>query len=153
MKAETRLFGPIDIKEDKIIYFEQGIIGFPELKHFALIFDSEREEKSAIMWLQSMEDGDIAIPVMSPDPMLPDYHPMVNEALLKPLGGLTEENTYILVTVRVPEQIQDISVNLKAPIIINSDSNKGSQLIVEDDYEIRYRIYHLIQDGKKKAGE
>ena len=153
MKADTRLFGPIEIEDGKIIEIEQGIIGFPDLKHFTLIYDSDREQKSAIHWLQSMDDGDIAMPVIVPGELIPDYQPTVNEELLKGLGDLTPENTYILVTVRVPENIEDISVNLKAPIIVNTDSNKGSQVIVEDDFEVRHKIYGLIRDRQEKAGE
>ena len=152
MKADTRLFGPIEIEDEKIIEIGQGIIGFPDLKHFTLIFDSEREQKSAIHWLQSMDDGDIAMPVIVPGELIPDYRPTVNDELLEGLGELTPENTYILVTVRVPENIEDISVNLKAPIVINTDTNKGSQVIVEDDFEVRHKIYDLIRDGKE-AGE
>lgn len=153
MKANTRLFGEIEIQDEKIIQLDQGMIGFPELKHFTLIFDSDREEKSVIMWLQSMDDGDIAIPVIVPAELLPDYNPTVDNELLENLGTLTPENTYVLVTVTVPKDIEDISVNLKAPIVINTDTNKGCQLIVEDDYAVRYKIYDLIKDGKKKAGE
>lgn len=153
MKAKTRLFGEIEIEDAKIIHLDQGLIGFPELRNFTLIFDSEREEKSVIMWLQSMDDGDIAIPVVVPSELLPDYRPLADEALLENLGTLTPENTYMLVTVTVPRNIEDISVNLKAPIVVNTDTNKGCQLIVEDDFAVRYRIYDLIRDGKKKAGE
>ena len=153
MKAKTRLFGEIEIEEAKIIHLDQGLIGFPELRDFTLIFDSEREEKSVIMWLQSMDDGDIAIPVVVPSELLPDYRPLADEALLENLGTLTPENTYMLVTVTVPRNIEDISVNLKAPIVVNTDTNKGCQLIVEDDFAVRYRIYDLIRDGKKEAGE
>ena len=153
MKAKTRLFGEIEIQDEKIIQIDQGMIGFPELKHFTLIFDSDREEKSVIMWLQSMDDGDIAIPVVVPAELLSDYNPTVDNELLENLGTLTPENTYVLVTVTVPKDIEDISVNLKAPIVINTDTNKGCQLIVEDDYAVRYKIYDLIKDGKKKAGE
>lgn len=153
MRAKTRLFGEIEIEDEKIIQIDQGMIGFPDLKHFTLIFDSEREEKSVIMWLQSMDDGDIAIPVAVPADLLPEYNPTVDSELLENLGTLTPENTYVLVTVTVPKNIEDISVNLKAPIVINTDSSKGCQLIVEDDYAVRYKIYDLIKDGKKKAGE
>lgn len=153
MKADTRLFGPIEIEDSKIIYMEQGMIGFPELKHFTLIYDSERETQSALHWLQSMDDGDVAMPVIVPGELLPDYNPTVNDELLEGLGKLTPDNTYILVAVRVPEQIEDISVNLKAPIIVNTDTNKGSQVIVEDDFAVRYNIYGLLCDRQKKAGE
>lgn len=155
MKANTRIFGEIDIEDGKIITMAKGMIGFPDLQHFALIFDEERDAKQfSIMWLQSMDDGDIAFPVIVPTLVKPDYHPTVSDEILSPLGELTEENTYILTTVKVPKNIEDIACNLKAPIVINTDNNKAVQLIVEDDYEVRFPFYSLIKSMKKeKAGE
>ena len=49
MKAKTRLFGEIDIEEDKIIHLENGMIGFPDMQNFALIFDEEKGDKAKIM--------------------------------------------------------------------------------------------------------
>ena len=95
MRAKTRIFGEIDIPQDKIITMEKGMIGFSELKNYTLIYNSEKEnDKKSIMWLQSMDDGDIAFPVMTPDIIMPDYKPTVNEELLAPLGDLNEENMY-----------------------------------------------------------
>ena len=71
------------------------------------------------MWLQSMDDPDIAFPVMMPHIVKEDYNPNVSEEMIAPLGKLTPENTYILVTVTVPKNIEDFSVNLKAPVVIN----------------------------------
>lgn len=154
MKAKTRIFGEIEIADDKIITLEKGMIGFPELNHFALIFDEEKEQKqNSIMWLQSMDDTDIAFPVMLPHAVVEDYNPNVNESMLMPLGTLNEDNTYVLVTVTVPKKIEDFSVNLKAPIIINMDNHKGVQLIVEDDYPVKYKVYQVLKEKKDKAGE
>ena len=105
------------------------------------------------MWLQSMDDTDIAFPVMEPLAVKEDYKPNVNEAMIAPLGQLNEENTYILVTVTVPKKVEDFSVNLKAPIIVNMDNHKGVQLIVEDDYPVKYKVYQILKDKKEKAGE
>lgn len=154
MKAKTRIFGEIEIADDKIITLEKGMIGFPKLNRFALIFDEEKEQKqNSIMWLQSMDDTDIAFPVMIPNAVKEDYSPNVNEEIIAPLGTLNEDNTYILVTVTVPKRIEDFSVNLKAPIIINMDNRKGVQLIVEDDYPVKYKVYQVLKDKKEKAGE
>jgi flagellar assembly factor FliW len=154
MKAKTRLFGEIEIADDKIITLEKGMIGFPDLNHFALIFDQDKAQKeSSIMWLQSMDDTDIAFPVMRPHAVKEDYTPNVNHEIVAPLGELTEENTYFLVTVTVPKKVEDFSVNLKAPIVINIDNNKGVQLIVEDDYPIKYKVYEVLKAKKEKAGE
>ena len=154
MKAVTRLFGTIDVADDKIITMERGMIGFPNLTHFALIFDEEKKDKKfKIMWLQSMDDGDIAFPVADPIQLKEDYKPLVNEEIIAPLGEMTEENTYILVTVTVPKKVEDFSVNLKAPIVINMDSNKGAQIITEDDYPVKFRVYDLLKGNTEKAGE
>ena len=45
MKAKTRMFGEIDIQEDKIITLESGMIGFPDMQKFTLIFDEEKGSK------------------------------------------------------------------------------------------------------------
>lgn len=151
MRVETRLCGTIEVTEDKIIHFADGIIGFPDCKDFTLIFDEEKGEKRSICWLQSLDETVFALPVMDPLIVKQDYNPMVEDELLKALGELTEENTFILVTVTVPEQIEELSVNLKAPIIINADTRKACQLIVEDDYPVKYKIYELLK--ARKAGE
>lgn len=153
MKAATRLFGEIEIDESKIITFEDGIIGFPDMKKFTLIFDEEKESRPSISWLQSMDEPEIAFPVMDPLFVCETYNPSVEEELLKNLGTIKEDNLYVLVTVTVPQNIKELAVNLKAPIVINTDTRKASQIIVEDDLPVRYRIYEILEEAKKKAGE
>ena len=154
MKAKTRIFGEIEIADEKIITMERGMIGFPNLNHFALIFDEEKGQKqTSIMWLQSMDDTDIAFPVMDPHAVKEDYNPNVNEEIVAPIGELNEENTFVLVTVTVPKKIEDFSVNLKAPIVVNMDNRKAVQLIVEDDYPVKYKVYEVLKAKKEKAGE
>ena len=153
MKAATRLFGEIEIDESKIITFENGIIGFPDMKKFTLIFDEEKEGRPSISWLQSMDEPEIAFPVMDPLFVCETYNPSVEEELLKNLGTIKEDNLYVLVTVTVPQNIKELAVNLKAPIVINTDTRKASQIIVEDDLPVRYRIYEILEEAKKKAGE
>ncbi len=153
MKAATRLFGEIEIDESKIITFEDGIIGFPDMKKFTLIFDEEKEGRPSISWLQSMDKPEIAFPVMDPLFVCETYNPSVEDELLKNLGTIKEDNLYVLVTVTVPQDIKELAVNLKAPIVINTDTRKASQIIVEDDLPVRYRIYEILEEAKKKAGE
>lgn len=153
MKAATRLFGEIEIDESKIITFEDGIIGFPDMKKFTLIFDEEKEGRPSISWLQSMDEPEIAFPVMDPLFVCETYNPSVEDELLKNLETIKEDNLYVLVTVTVPQNIKELAVNLKAPIVINTDTRKASQIIVEDDLPVRYRIYEILEEAKKKAGE
>lgn len=154
MLISTKLFGDIDIEQEKIICFQEGIIGFPDLKHFTLIADEGDEKTSNIYWLQSVDEGIFALPVIDPLLIIKDYDPLVEEELLKPIGGIEEGNMSVFVTITVPAQVEQMTVNLKAPIIINSRTTKACQLIIEDDaYQVRYPVYDMLKARKEKAGE
>ena len=152
MKANTRLFGEIDIADEKIITLESGMIGFPELQKFTLIYDAEKND-SLIRWFQSMDDPQVAFPVIEPSRLFPSYSPTVDNSMLESLGEMKDESVYLLNTITVPKDIEKMAVNLKAPIIINTDTRKGCQLIVEDDYPVKRPIYRLLKEKKEKAGE
>ena len=58
MKINTKFFGEVEIADDKIITFDKGIIGFPELKHFTMLHDEEKGSNVGIRYLQSLEEFD-----------------------------------------------------------------------------------------------
>lgn len=154
MKAVTRLFGEIDIEDDKIITLENGMVGFPDLQRFTLIFDEEKEKKTAsIMWLQSLDEPAVAFPVIHPNELKADYNPTVNDEMLLPLGEINDENLYVLVTVTATPNVKDTCANLKAPIVINTETHKGCQIIVEDDYPVKFNIYTAVKGQDGKEGE
>lgn len=152
MAVNTKMFGEIEIAEEKIITFEKGLIGFPDLKRFALITDAEGLD-SKIQWLQSLDEPAMALPIINPYEILDEYNPVVEDELLKPLGEFKEEDMMLLVTIRVPEDITQMSINLKGPIIINAEARKGCQIIVEDELQVRFPIYDILKKKKEKAGE
>lgn len=154
MRVETRLFGEIDIEDEKIITFPGGLVGFPEMKKFTIIYDEEKTGKQGIIWFQSLDEPQFAMPVMEPNRVVEDYNPTVNDELLSPLGELTENNIYVLVSVTVPKDITKMTVNLKGPIVINTDTLLANQIVVEDDLSVRYPIYEILKARKnEKAGE
>ena len=154
MKANTRIFGEIDIDESKIITFVNGMVGFPDMKKFTIIYDEEKQNKGGIMWFQSLDEPEFAMPVMEPTVILPEYNPTVNDELLSPLGELTSDNLYVLVTVTVPSDITKMTANMKGPIIINTDTLLASQIVVENDMQVRFPIYEILKARKEeKAGE
>ena len=153
MRIVTRVFGEIDIADEKIIRFPNGIVGFPELTDFALIHDSEKENNTAVKWLQSMQEAAFAMPVVDPLVVKPDYNPEVEDELLKPIGELNPDSTLVLVTLTVPSDITKMTVNLQAPIVVNADEMKACQIIVDTEkYPVRFPIYD-IKKKKKKEGK
>ncbi len=152
MKIKTKAFGEVEIADEKIITFENGIIGFPDLKHFTLLHDEEKGTSAGIRFLQSIEEPGFAMPVMDPLIVKPDYDPEVDDELLVGLGELTSNNILVLVTVTIPSDLKQMCVNLQGPIIINVEERKACQVIVEGDrYPVKFPVYEIFQ--ARKAGE
>ena len=154
MLVKTRYFGEIDLNEEKIITFDYGLFGFEEFTRFALLYNSESEERPSISWLQCVDEQSLALPVMIPTLVKPDYNPILDDGVLESLGDWNENNISVLVTVTVPKDISLMTTNMKAPIIINTDNMKGCQVVVENpDYEIRYKIYDLLKANMPEGKE
>ena len=149
MLVKTKHFGEIDLDDSKIITFDDGLIGFEENKRYTILFNNESKRKGTISWLQSLDEPMLALPVVSPVVAMADYNPIVEDEVLAPLGELNDENLVILLTLTVPSDLTKMTVNLKAPIIINADTRKGCQAIAENsDYVVRYGIYKELKEVK-----
>lgn len=152
MKALTKLFGEVNIEDDKIINFPSGIVGFPDLTDFAIIFDSDQGDDVALRWLQSMQEPAFAMPIMNPLIVRPDYDPEVDDELLEPLGPCDVGNQLVFVTVTVPSDPTKMTVNLRAPIVINAGNRNAVQIIVEgDEYPIKFPIYEVLRSMQPEA--
>lgn len=152
MLIKTRCFGEINLDEDKIITFETGLMGFEEYKKFTILYNIE-EGKTRISWLQSIEEPNLALPMISPIYIMDDYNPTVEDEVLKPLGELTEENIVLFLALTVPSDVKKMTANLKAPIVINADTKKGCQIIAENsDYQVKFDVYEIMRERKKEKG-
>ena len=87
MKVDTRWFGTIDIDDEKIITFDLGVIGFEDCKKFTLIYDVDKGDEASIMWLQSLDEPELALPMLKPELIKEDYDPIVEDEMLKALGS------------------------------------------------------------------
>ena len=152
MKIQTKNFGEVEIADNKIITFDKGIIGFPELKHFTMLHDEEKGSSAGIRYLQSIEEPSFAMPFMDPLLVTPDYDPEVDDELLTGVGTLTPENILVMVTVTVPSDLTKMTVNLQGPFVINVEERKACQIILEgNQYPVKFPIYDILKS--RKAGE
>ena len=155
MKVDTKLFGEIEIDEEKVITFEGGIVGFPDLKKFALMHDEDNEEegRQGLSFMVSLDEPAFAMPVVNPLVVKDSYNPVVEDDYLIPLGELKEEDMLVLVTVTVPHDITKMTVNLMAPFIVNASTKKAVQVILDEDdkYPVKYPIYEILAHAKDEA--
>lgn len=146
MTIQTKHFGELNIDENKIIIFPEGIPGFPDYKKYIFIFDEE-DENSPFCWLQSIDDGSIAFALINPLKICPDYSPKVDNELIETLGEFNENELIVYAIVVVPEDITQMTANLKAPIIINSQTKIGMQVIAQnEEYEVKHKIFNDLQE-------
>jgi len=125
------------------------------LKKFTLLYD-ETKPQAGIKWMQSLDEPAFAMPVMDPLVVKADYDPMIEDELLKPLDNLVPDETLVLVTVSVPKDLTQMTVNLQAPIVVNAENRKACQLIVDNhngEYPVKFPIYDILQKNKEKVGE
>ncbi len=149
MEIKTRIFGDVTISDDKMISFPNGIVGFPDPKDFALIHDEEQGDQAGIRWMQSVQEPNFAMPVINPLVVKEDYDPLVDDELLAVIGK--GENILVLTTITVPTDLSKMSVNLKAPFVINVDTRKAVQVVLEDDLPVKFYVYELLKARKENA--
>lgn len=138
IKFVSDRFGEMEVNEERIINFEDGIPGFEDSKRFILLGSARPE----FYWLQSLDMPNIALPCMNPNLLVENYSPDVSEEVIAKIDTENPEDLIIVNVVRIPEDFKDATINLAAPIIINSKSKKAIQVVLEDtEYEVRYRVF------------
>jgi len=155
MLVKTRFFGEVDIEDEKILTFDNGIMGFEDMKRWTLIYDIEKGSEGPISWFQSLDMAELALPVINPYTVTAVYEPVVEDELLKPLGEFKDEELVTLLTITIPsEDPSKTTANFRAPILINPVNRKGIQVIVSnEDYPIKFSIYESVQKMKAEKNK
>lgn len=150
MLLDTKNFGQIEIDENKIITFEDGLPGFLDCTHYILLTNDVKEQRP-IWWLQCTDKGDVAFPVLNTFAVLENYKPEVDDEILALLGEFKSPDELIVCNVLVvPENINNITINLKAPLIMNITTKKGMQIEVRNkEYTVRHNLQQEIEKAKK----
>ena len=142
----TTRFDEIDVKESDIIELPAGLVGFPELTRYVIL---DHDEKSPFKWLQSLDDGSIAFVLINPLLFRPDYSVEVSEAEVEELKLEDEKDAVISVIITMPSNPQNMTANLKAPLVFNLKNRKGRQVILNhSEYTTRHNI---MEEVRKRA--
>lgn len=141
MKIVTRKFGEIEIDEQKTLVMPEGLPGFPGFERFVLLEDPKA---APFCWLQSAEDPNLALVIMSPFVFKPDYQIDLNGFIAsRGWKGIKAEDLLIYVVINISEEAEDkkITANLMGPIIINSKNNEAIQIVIpESPYSHQHNV-------------
>ena len=143
MKLSTKHFGEIEIDEKNILDFADGLPGFPEDRQYILI-----ENEEPFCWLQSVTDGELAFILVDAFKVLPGYNPQVDKTEFESLGEYNPADFLILNIVVLPDDVKDMTVNLLAPIVINTVHKKGRQVVARNE---EYGVKHYMFKDKEAS--
>ena len=146
MRISTTRFGRIDVETDDVLHFPSGIPGLEGCREWALLADATND---ALGWLQSTNRSDIAIAVVSPRRFVPDYQIRIPRSELTPLRLSDIGQAQVLVV--VAQGSRSLTLNLKAPIVINLESRTGRQVVASGDLPMQYELVPERPPLKKSA--
>ena len=129
IKIKSPDFGEIEIQPNNIFYFEYGLLGFEFLNNYVLITD---DDIAPFKWLMSIEEPSIIFPLISPFLINNDYNAGKDVDLDKKV---------LFVVVTLNDGSGNISANMKAPVILDSELLLGEQKILTTD---KYDVNHII---------
>ncbi len=128
MQIVTTRFGLVEVPEEALIHFKSGIIGFPRESKFALI---PHGDSTLIAWLQSAVTPALAFPVVSAHGLVEDYPDVPVEPVAEKAGLTGELEEFAVLAVLTAPRLQPATVNLLAPLLINSVTRTGAQVFLE----------------------
>lgn len=157
LTIQTQRFGEIEVEEQQLITLPEGLPGLPDFKRALLIGP---EESRPVMWLQNAEDATLALPVVETFLVCPDYTLDVPDADIARLQIRSEGDLWVLSILVIPQEMEKMTANLSAPLLINHQSQLGKQVVVDDRrYNVRTPAYEPIcqwmlsqQSGQPEGG-
>lgn len=143
MIIKTR-YGDWEIDEEKIIFMEAPILGFERIREYALLPGGEG---LPVFRLQAVEEPGVTFFVVEPTVFCPDYNPDLSK-VYREMDSKDSEEMIILSIMTIREDPFCVSLNLRAPVVINARTKKGRQVVLEDDsFPVRYPIER--SEGKR----
>ena len=138
MEVISPVHGKITYDENEIIKFEKTILGFDKSKRFIL---KDVNENDFFKILQSVDEPEVAFIVISPFEVENNYEINLNNEVINTLKIKEANNVLLYSLVTLNSKIEDITVNLKAPIVININNKKAQQFIIDKE---KYKIKHPL---------
>ena len=146
MRINTTRFGRIDVDQADLLRFPSGLPGLEDCREWALLADAEND---ALGWLQSTTRGDVALAVVSPRRFVPDYQVRIPRSELSPLALADMRHAQVVVV--VGKIGTGLTLNLKAPIVINLEARTGRQVVATGELSMHHELSPHRPPLKKSA--
>ena len=145
MKINTSRFGKIEVEEQSVVDMPEGMLGFAESKKFVLI---QPNQGSPFLWYQAVDQPNLAFVVVDPFTFFPDYEVLLTREDLDALEATELGNLAVFAVVVIPENPEDMTANLRGPVLINVEKKIARQVVLNDQ---RYSPHQPILETVRAA--
>ena len=146
MIVQSTRFGELEVSDEQILDFSQGIMGFPEEKRFALM---EYKPDSPFYVLQSLSDPDLTFLMINPFAFFNDYEFDMDDALMAEIGVTADNPPTVFNIATVKDKIENMTVNLAGPVLVNLRDRKAAQWVIEKTvFPTKYPLFPAAAGGK-----
>ncbi|MFM6926939.1 MAG: flagellar assembly protein FliW [Bdellovibrio sp.] len=143
MIISTSRFGQVELKQEDVLNFPEGLLGFADLRKFVLLDDPNDE---IFAWLQSCEAAQIAFPVLEPELFAANYKANLTKGDMEALKMTAQDKARYFSIVTIPDDPTQMTANLKAPVVINVAEKTARQCVLQDNnLAIREPIFAKLQ--------
>lgn len=147
MKVKTAHFGEIEADESRVIEIIGGILGFEDQTRFVMIDNSE---STPFIWLQSLDRESTAFFVINPFLVVPEYVPEISDVDGQTLELQDPAQAMVMAIATVRRDPFRVSINLRAPVIINPEKRIARQIVLENT---QWQIQHFLgENGEARVG-
>lgn len=146
MKIHTVRFGEVAIESQDVLQCKNGLVGYEDCNEWVILADAEN---AAVAWLQSLQRPELAMPVVSPRRFVPDYQIRIEEEQLESLELSSVDSAHVLCL--VGKNADHLTVNLRAPLIVNLEKRLASQVITFDDQPLQHELASLPVNLRRSA--
>ena len=143
MIIKTKDYGITEISKNDIIHFTSGILGFEDTTEYVLL----QKKDNPVLQLQSISGETPRFIVFKPESIVKGYRPEIPASVLECIKAGSAEQISIFVIAVVPDNIKDMTVNLKSPVIVNNKERLAVQVVLDSaDYSMRHHVFSADQE-------
>ena len=146
-KVNTLRFGEIEIDEEKVVHFEDGIPAFEEEHDFVII---PYDDESPYVFLQSLSTPELAFLMTMPFVFFPDYEFELDDENQEKLGITSQEDMLIYTLLTIPGgKVPEMTASLMAPVVVNSATMQARQIVLDKSrYTTKHRLFPENREDK-----
>ncbi len=147
LKVNTSRFGEIEVDENNVVHFANGIPAFEGENEFVIL---PYDQESPYYFMQSLKTPDLAFLLTIPFLFFPDYTFEIDDETIKELEIKNQENVVYYSMITIPNgSIRYMTANLLAPVVLNTDNMCAKQVVLEKS---NYTTKHRLFPESKKEG-